>query len=182
MSVCSIKSKRVQLNLVEMDDAAFILRLRTDPKLSRHISPVEDCLEKQKQWIKDYKTREANQTEFYWIIGDAKGDMFGTCRLYGRSFDENSIVGGSLIVVPNSPYYVAFEATLLGFMFAFSLGIEKIFLDNRKENKASLHKFELSIGAIAYDEDELNVYYELSRQAFDEAKQSKLNKYLARYF
>lgn len=182
MSECSIKSKRVQLTLVEMDDAPFILRLRTDSKLNRHISPVENSLEKQRQWIKDYKTREANQTEFYWIIGDMKGNAFGVCRLYGRSFDGKSIEGGSLIVLPNSPHYMAFEAPLLGFMFAFSLGIEKILLNVRKQNKTSLHKFELLIGSKAYDEDELNVYYELTKQAFETVKESKLKKYLARYF
>jgi len=176
------KSKRTQLRLVEHEDAEFILALRINPELNQHISQVEDSLEKQQEWIKEYKEREKNKTEFYWIIEDINGNACGLLRLYGRSFKDNTIEGGSWILLPNSPSYLAYEAALLAFIYGFSLGIQTMKMEHRKANKASLHKFEYSMGSVKSGEDELNIYYELTKEAFDITKETKLKRYFARYF
>ena len=50
-----IYGNNIDLRPVEIDDAEFILSLRIDPKLNQYLSPVENDLEKQREWIKNYR-------------------------------------------------------------------------------------------------------------------------------
>ena len=50
-----IYGNNIDLRPVEIDDAKFILSLRIDPKLNQYLSPVENDLEKQREWIKNYR-------------------------------------------------------------------------------------------------------------------------------
>ncbi|WP_202392294.1 hypothetical protein [Helicobacter saguini] len=56
------------MRLVETSDAEFILEMRLDSKKNRYISKVENDLEKQILWLKEYKKRESKCEEFYFII------------------------------------------------------------------------------------------------------------------
>lgn len=60
--------KNITLTLAVVDDAEFILSLRQNEKLNRHVSPVPPSLNCQKEWIMNYKKREAIRSEFYFII------------------------------------------------------------------------------------------------------------------
>ena len=53
-------------------DAEFILSLRTNPMLSRFLHSTDNDVEKQKIWIRNYKERERNGTDYYFIY-DANG-------------------------------------------------------------------------------------------------------------
>ncbi len=50
----------IDVRFVEESDAEFILSLRTDPKLSRYLHATDNDVEKQRQWIRKYKEREAH--------------------------------------------------------------------------------------------------------------------------
>ena len=50
-----IYGNNIDLRPVEIDDAEFILSLRIDQKLNQYLSPVENDLEKQREWIKNYR-------------------------------------------------------------------------------------------------------------------------------
>ena len=54
--------------MVREDDAAFILSLRTDPKLSRFIHPTENDEEKQRAYLQGYKERELAGKDYYFIF------------------------------------------------------------------------------------------------------------------
>ena len=51
----NLQSNTVSLRLIEEDDAEFVVKLRTDEKLNRFISAVEDDINAQKRWIRNYK-------------------------------------------------------------------------------------------------------------------------------
>lgn len=54
----SLERYGLYVRLVLEDDAEFINSLRRDLKLSRFISPTEDNVDIQKEWIRNYKQRE----------------------------------------------------------------------------------------------------------------------------
>lgn len=74
--------KHIKLRLANVEDSDFILNLRLDPELNRHVSEVENDVEKQKQWMLSYKERERNRSEFYFIIESIQGTPYGAVRLY----------------------------------------------------------------------------------------------------
>lgn len=57
----------LQVRFVQEEDAEFITKLRTDVRLSRFIHQIEDDVEGQKKWIRDYKEREALGIDYYFI-------------------------------------------------------------------------------------------------------------------
>lgn len=59
--------KNIDLYLVEIEDADFILNLRS--KRGKYLTQI-DCedVNRQKEWIKGYKKREKIKEEFYFLI------------------------------------------------------------------------------------------------------------------
>ena len=53
-----LSTKNIKLELITEDDAEMILKLRTDPKLNKFIFETDPDIEKQKEWIREYKKRE----------------------------------------------------------------------------------------------------------------------------
>ena len=77
----------VHCRLVNENDASFIVKLRSDEKRSRYIHSTDNDVESQKQWIRDYKIREANGVEYYFIY-EADGVPFGVNRIYDMHYDH----------------------------------------------------------------------------------------------
>ena len=61
-----ITSKTIFFKLADIDDAEFILDLRTNATYNKHLSITKASLMDQRQWLKDYKLREK----------DNKGSIF----------------------------------------------------------------------------------------------------------
>ena len=72
--------KRINMRLVEVEDAHYILRLRMDE--GKILSPTENSIEKQVKWLRDYKDRETEKKEYYFIIESKNGSRLGTARIY----------------------------------------------------------------------------------------------------
>ena len=62
----------LQLRFVNEDDAEFIIKLRTDPKLGKFIHSTSSDIEEQKKWIRAYKKREQAGTDYYFIFFKCK--------------------------------------------------------------------------------------------------------------
>ena len=84
---------------VKESDAGFILNLRNDSELSKHLSFVPSNLQLQIDWIAEYKKKEILGSEFYFITEDGNGNSLGLNRLY--NFDSDSFEIGSWIFVKN---------------------------------------------------------------------------------
>lgn len=68
-----------------VDDAEFILSLRTDPDKAKYLSQTRNNLEQQRNWLENYSI---NEGQAYFII-ENDGEAIGTVRLYdakGKSF------------------------------------------------------------------------------------------------
>ncbi len=151
-----VQGKHVTLRLVELEDAQFIVTLRNYAKSQKFLSATSSNIEAQERWMRDYKVREQEGTEFYYVIQLQDGSPVGLIRLYDLKLDIFS--GGSWIMAPGHPHQIAVETVILLYDLCFDqLGYEKILLQVVKENQ-SVIRFHKRFGALVEREDERCVY------------------------
>ena len=122
--------------LVNENDADFIYRLRTNPNLNKYLHDVEGGVEGQVKWIRNYKIREEEGTDYYFIFFK-NGEPVGLNRIY--SIHDKTYTGGSWVMVPNSPMEVVVAVPLIKREIAFEImGMENeddydgVHIDNKK--------------------------------------------------
>ena len=170
-----IVGKNIRLRFVDEVDAKFLLSLRLDPIKNRHLSYVDDDLEKQILWIKDYKLKEAAKAEYYFVIEDKVNNSVGCLRIY--DFQNDSFSWGSWIVKDGSPSYVAVESALQVYELAFyKLNFEKCHFEVRKGND-SVKAFHERFGAKLSSEDAMHHYFKYDKSAYEKIK-PKYRKFL----
>lgn len=153
------------LRLIEPSDAAYVHGLRTDPVLSRHLSPVQGGVEDQRNWITAYKAREAAGLEYYFIITRHDGTPCGTVRIYG--LEDDSFTWGSWILDANKPPKAALESAILVYDIAFNrLAIERAVFDVRSNNQRTLD-FHLRFGATETHRSAKDVFFTYPRARFE---------------
>ena len=130
------KSKTIFFRLAEPQDAQFIHSLRLDEKFNKHLSTVSNDVNKQFNWLLDYKKREKLGQEYYYIICRNSDSLpIGTVRIYDFIDNEKSFCWGSWILNENKTRYAALESAILIYDFAFlELGYTRCHMDIRKEN------------------------------------------------
>lgn len=159
-----INGIRLSLRLVQPDDAAYIYELRMDPRYNSHLSAVTGTVEDQRRWIEAYKAREAAGTEYYFVIERKDGLRCGVVRLYDILDDR--FTWGSWILDHNKPRKAALESAWLIYLYGFeTLGLSKSVFDVRRENEHTL-AFHRRLGARQSHEDDVNCYFEYSREKF----------------
>lgn len=153
--------------LVETYDAAFILSLRSNLKLSKHLSPTSNNLENQISWIESYKKREKKEEEYYFIYESLAKESIGVVRLYELSGKKFNC--GSWLVKPGIDDFAAIKADLFINEFAFNtLSLEECHFDVRKDNKKVLRYHKMFAKPIA--EDDLNIYFLADKNDFERKK------------
>lgn len=68
--------------LVNESDAAFIIELRTAPQVGQFLHKTSSSIDDQIRWIKSYKEREENGTDYYFIFFK-NDEPIGLDRIYG---------------------------------------------------------------------------------------------------
>lgn len=152
--------KIIILRLVEENDAHFILQLRNKAELKKYISDTNISLEEQKEWIKNYKIRERQGKEFYFVVINKKTrGLCGTVRIYNVNKITKTATWGSFILDFNRPDHSYKEVIDISLEFALKkLNLNLIELDVRKENKKAIYIYEKE-GFILKNEDKSNYYY-----------------------
>ncbi|RRS06915.1 N-acetyltransferase [Pseudoalteromonas sp. J010] len=162
-------SKTIQMRLITEDDAEFITELRSDGKYNTYLSKSDTSVEAQKEWIRAYKLKEVNKEQFYFIIERLDGTKCGTVRIY--DIKEDSFCWGSWILNHNKTRYAAIESALLVYQFGFEfLGFAKSHFDVMKGNEKVVN-FHKKFGAVVIDEDEDNLYFNISKDAVENCKE-----------
>lgn len=169
-------TKHIRFRLVETADAEFILTLRIDPQKNKFISSVKNDLEAQKNWILDYKQKEKDNNEYYFIIESNELEKLGTIRIY--DFQKDSFCWGSWILKSDAPPYAAIEAVLSVYEIGlYGLGFNQSHTDVRKGNQGVI-SFLLNFGAVITHEDDINYYFRMTRDTYEKTKQ-KYRRFLA---
>jgi len=167
------------LRPVGSSDAEFIVSLRTNEKLNRHISSTSGNIPEQERWIEDYLGRFKRGEEAYFVV-EHNGHRWGTIRIYNYDVQAGTFVYGSWLVSTGAPACCAFSSTILNHDLGFSvLGFSKVLFDVRKENR-SVCRFHDALGAAFVREDEVNRHYEITSKAYP-AVRAKLEKFAQRF-
>lgn len=155
----------IDVRLVNENDAAFILKLRTDPHLSQFIHDTSPDIELQIQWIHNYKQREKEGLDYYFIFS-RDNKPFALNRLYSIRWKDKIFTSGSWLctqgtsvndVVASSiiPRNIAFDT----FGMELENGYDGCHRDNRK-----VLKFNKMIGMVISGtlEDTKGIYYTMT--------------------
>lgn len=154
----------LQVRFVQEEDAEFITKLRTDVRLSRFIHQIEDDVEGQKKWIRDYKEREALGIDYYFIYSQ-NGERLGLNRLY--DITENEFTGGSFVFKPKCTIECPILATLISFDIAFNMLDKKVANGDIRLGNKKVLKFHKLLNVEFTTQDELNQYYVYYRDTFN---------------
>lgn len=155
-----------------VDDAAFILSLRTDAEKSRYLSAVSGELAAQQAWLERYAEAD-DQT--YFII-EYQDESIGTVRLYDPQGD--SFCWGSWILKNSRPNHAAMESALMVYAYAVDhLGFAAAHFDVRKGNER-VWQFHERFGAVRSAESDLDYLYRIEAPAIT-ASRSRYQRFLA---
>jgi len=173
-SIECVEGPNLTLRLIKPNDAAYVHSLRSNPAYNTHLSTVTGTVDDQRTWIEDYKSREAQGQEFYYVIERKDGTRCGLVRLY--DIEAESFTWGSWILDENKTRKAALESAFLIYEIGFDgLDCDHAVFDVRSDNIHTL-TFHRRLGAHAVASDELNVYfiYEQSQFAADQMHYLKL--------
>lgn len=166
-TICKAKrvvGKTLTFRDASVDDAKFILSLRTDENKSRYLSAVSADLNAQQAWLKDYTN---SQNQAYFII-EHQDEPIGTIRLYDAQ--EDSFCWGSWILKDDRPSQAAMESALMVYSYAVDdLGFQAAHFDVRKGNDR-VWKFHERFGAQRISETGLDYFYTLDHQSIQESR------------
>lgn len=168
----------LKVRFVNENDAAFILRLRTDAKLGKYLHETSNDIENQKEWIRDYKKRERKGSDYYFIY--LKDDKpLGVNRIY--AIGDDRFATGSWVFDPTAPYESAIASALIVRIVGFELlgkkieyGVHGCHVDNKK-----VIKFNQMLGLKIREtrKEEMGVFFQFHMTKKDFYKQKpKLEK------
>ncbi|MBN3217260.1 GNAT family N-acetyltransferase [Pectobacterium polaris] len=176
--VSDISSKTIKLSLAKLSDSDFIFSLRINEKLNKYISSFSGSVEDQYKWLEDYKARERNEREFYYVIRRNDSDLpIGTVRLYDFIEDSNSFCWGSWVINEKKTSSSAIESALLVYKIGFEhLGFSgsHFFVDKKNTSVVDFHK---KSGAILLGEDDINFFFNYTPDLYNSLKE-KYKKFL----
>lgn len=167
MSV-EIIGRTVKLRLVKREDAEFIHSLRLNEEYNQYLSKMSGDVKDQESWIDEYKNREREGSEYYFMIERIDNETrIGTVRLYDFIGNKESFCWGSWILDQNKTRSSAIESAMLVYEYAFKeLKFASCHFDVRKKN-ISVIKFHKKFGAELINETELDLFFQLPKVAYD---------------
>lgn len=164
----------ISLQTVEEEDAEIIINFRTDEGKSRFISATNDDIELQKDWIRNYKRREKNREEFYFIAIDENGEKFATYRVYNIEDDICEI--GSWVSKPkykNAVNSIKVDIIMKEFVF-LTLGYKQLRFEVNKGNH-SVVRYHKLFEPVIVKETKQNFYFVLEKTNFEEKRKRIFN-------
>lgn len=157
----------VDCRMAREEDSEFILSLRTDERLSRYIHSTDADLDKQREWMRLYKQREAAGSDYYFLYS-YEGVPFGLSRIY--DIERDRATGGSWVCRRGTEVQQSMATTLIARDILFEiLGFELDHFDVRKGNK-QVQKMHHMFGAEVVGETELDLLYVLTKENYERNK------------
>lgn len=167
-----LESLGLSVRLVDESDVDYILSLRTNKHLTRFIHHTDNDREKQIEWIRNYKERETEGREYYFIYFLNEKPV-GLNRIY-NIFEYYGTIGSWICNPDNEP-----EVSLATYILMFDLMFDHIKLnitifDVRKENKHvwKLHKM---LGAQSVGESDIDYYFTLNKETYYKNRENIIN-------
>jgi hypothetical protein len=158
----------LKIRFVEESDAEEILQLRTNEKLTKHIHYTDSDLNKQIDYIRNYKKREEVGVEYYLAFLSLEDYILGFYRLYKIDKINKSFTIGSWIFNPIITNLTPIYADILSKDFGFNdLGMKTCFFDVRRNNKKVFKYHQLFGPEFMYEDEEENNFFYLKKEDFN---------------
>ena len=150
-----------RLREVNLQDARFIINLRTNRELNRFLNKTSDSLELQEEWLREYFKRP---NDYYFIVENINSlEHEGLVSVYDINTADNEGEWGRWIIKPGS--IAGIESVFLIYKFGFQkLNLRRLycrtiadntnvvnFHDQCGANRARNHKNYLNINGTYYD-------------------------------
>ena len=161
------KNMNFMIRLVEEEDASFIVGLRNNPKLNRYLSQTSASVDNQINWIRNYKIKEKNNEEFYFIVFE-NGLRKGLYRLYHIN-SASFTIGSWLFDSCENKNLPILTDLLMGDIGIYGLNKPVLLFDVRKDNRKVIRYHALK-NPLFYTEDELNYWYLLKENEWEASK------------
>lgn len=166
----------LHVRFVNEDDAEFILGLRTDSKLGQYISATNGDIEKQKEWTRQYKIRERQGTDYYFMFEKPLGTRLGVSRIY--EIKKETFQTGSWIFKKDAPFGAAFLGDIICHEIAYELFPDGVNFHDIKKDNFSVNKYADQFNPQFIFETELTRYYINRRENYLKYKDIYLQKLL----
>ena len=164
----SLNKYGISVRLVEEKDAEFILNLRVDSDLDTYMRKVPNEINGQIKWLREYKIREIEGLEYYFIY-HFNGLPIGVNRM--KNIREDSWMGASLIFKKDCAPGTPILATLIQYYIGFEILDKSVhFGDLLKGNKKAI-RFNEFLGSDFIYEDEDIFYVILSKKTYYKTKE-----------
>lgn len=163
----------IEMRLARPSDASYIYSLRINPQYNQHLSLAPPNIDAQEKFLEGYVAREKAGLEYYFIIKNkVTGKDCGTVRIYDLL--DDSFCWGSWILDAEKTRFAALESALFIYDFGFGLlNFGASHFDVRKDN-ARVITFHERFGAKRVGENEVDVFFNLSRGDLEEKLQELL--------
>lgn len=156
-----ITGKYINLREVTVDDAEFILRLRTSEKAQHFLHHTDPDIEKQREYIRIYLTLEY---EWYFLVVDKTGRPVGCLSAYDRQGD--SVSTGRWLMKRGLPVQYGIESDILLKRFLFeSVGVGFLRADTRVDNK-NIQNFVKMFGYKETHRIGKDIFYMLDKETY----------------
>ena len=139
----SLEKYELKVRLVNEEDASFILSLRSDPKKTKYMITLDDEIENQRRWIQEYKEREKEGLDYYFIYSNVEDKPIGLNRISHVDYIERTAKASSWITVEGL-INEAFKMSIIQSEIAFDLlKIDTFRWDVHKKNSKVIRIFKL---------------------------------------
>lgn len=156
------------IRFVQEEDAGFILSLRTNKKLGKYINETSSSINDQQKWIQNYKIRETNGTDYYFMFEQPKGTRLGVCRIYNVT--DNSFTIGSWIFSPNAPLGTSILGDIITRELGFDLFPNSTLLFDVKKANLNVNRYQAFYKPILLKTDIDTNYYSCPKENFNRYK------------
>lgn len=170
----TIEKYGIKCRFVEENDAEFIVKLRTDKSLSKYIHSTDSSVENQKEWIREYKDREAQGLEYYFIFYYNEIPI-GLERIY--NITSETFNHGSFVFSHESPIGFSVKADIITREFGFSTLNKNLNLFDVSKGNNGVIAYHKRFKPVVILEDEEGFHYSLTKENFERYKSIYKNFY-----
>lgn len=164
----------LNVRLVDERDTEFILSLRSDKVLSKHLHSMNNDIQKHLEWLTQYKLREIESRDYYFIYHKDKKPI-GLNRIY--NITEFYATIGSWICSPTNDA----EDSMATYFFMLDILFEELNLDLtvfevRKKN-THVWKLHQQAGATRVGQSDVDYYYVMNKDSYLSRRDKLLSIY-----
>lgn len=168
-----IEKYGLKARLVNEGDAEFIVSLRSDPKRTEYMVTLDDDIEEQRNWIRNYKKREQQGLDYYFIFSSKEDEPIGVVRASKIDLVNKTVKGNSTIVVEGLKYEALKMLIIRNELLFNVLGLDLIYADVHKDNSRILRILDL-FGYTVKEDDGDYYYVSVTKQEFFKACENEI--------